>query len=51
MAIANGVYTSAFVGQRGKLVFVNENRIWWIFYSSLKNSWIIASDGTPNDFS
>ncbi len=43
---ANGIYNATFTGQLGKLVFTDEANIWWIFYSSEKSRWVLASDGT-----
>ena len=48
MESANGIYNAVFTGQLGKLVFTNESKIWWVFYSSEKKGWVIASDGTPD---
>lgn len=43
---ANGVYEFIFKGNSGLPVFANQNRKWWVFYSSQKNRWILASDNT-----
>lgn len=48
MQTANGVYEFKFRGQSGLPVFCDETRMWWVFYSTTKDSWIIASDGTSN---
>ena len=43
---ANGMYDFKFKGNSGLPVFTNQNRKWWVFYSTLKNRWVIASDNT-----
>ena len=43
---ANGIYEFKFKGNSGLPVFTNQNRKWWVFYSTVKNRWVIASDNT-----
>jgi hypothetical protein len=46
METANGIYEFKFKGSSGLPVFTNQSRMWWVFYSSQKVRWIIASDNT-----
>ena len=47
LEMANGVYEYKLRGSSSGLpIFSNENRMWWVFYSSTKGSWILASDNT-----
>lgn len=48
METANGIYEFKFKGASGLPVFTNQSRMWWVFYSSFKNRWIIASDNTTD---
>lgn len=48
MSRANGVYKISFVNSSGKPVFASENRIWWVFYSTDKKKWILASNLVKN---
>ena len=42
---ANGLYDFKFKNSSNYPVFCNISRTWWVFYSTIKQQWIIASDG------
>ena len=48
MSNANGVYKVSFVNSSGNTVFASESRLWWVFYSTEKKRWILASNLVKN---